>query len=87
MSVLIHKLLNFQELMSVIDVESTYVFLYCRIHAITCILAVMYAPPFSKVVLRELVTFLLNKPDVHFIVVWDFNSYLNPTTDKHPSHY
>lgn len=82
-SVRVHKYLGFLEFQSAVDTEGRYIFLYCRLYMITCIIAVVYMPPsFSTVVLKELMSFMLAR--CLSLRDGDFNAILNPRLDKHP---
>lgn len=64
-NVLVRRALTFQELQCLIDEEGHYVFLHCKVYWVECILAMVYIPPpFSMAILRELVAFVLAKPDI-----------------------
>lgn len=68
-----------------IDPRGQYVFLYCRLFTLTVIIAFVYIPPlFSREILRHLLSFLVDKPEVPTIILGDFNGYLDPRLDRHP---
>lgn len=84
-SVLIHRALAFRELSSRVVPDSSFVFLYCDLYAITTVLAFVFIPPpFSGAVIRELLSYLADKPDVLVFLLGDFNCYLDPMLDRHP---
>lgn len=57
----------------------SYVFLYCRIHILSCILAMVYIPPpFVATMLQQVIFCLFNKPDIPPLLIGDFNGYLCP---------
>lgn len=68
-----------------IDAEGRYVILLCRIYQLKCILAALYIqPPFNSEVLRTLLAYWLSSPDIHVIMVGDFNCFMDPALDKYP---
>lgn len=84
-SVVIHRSLDYQEYASKIDSEGRFVFLHCRIGILHCVLACVYVPPpFDARVLRPLLEFLTDKPNLPMLIVGDFNTWLDPGLDKHP---
>lgn len=83
--VLIHKALDYHELAKASNPEGRYIFLHCKLFTLTCVLAVVYIlPPFSTMVLRELVAFLLDKPRALLFILGDLNGVLNSILDRHP---
>lgn len=85
-SVMIHNSVDFQEFDVCVDDEGRYVFLHCRVGKLNCILACVYVPPpFTAAVLRLLLTYLEGRPDLPLLIVEDFNCWLSPSVDRHPS--
>lgn len=67
-----------------IETEGGFVFLYCRMYTVKCILVIVYIPPpFFRDFLQTLLVYLLGNPDVPPLLLEDFNGYLNPTPDRH----
>lgn len=84
-SVLVHWLIDFVVYTRLVDGEGRYIFFHCKIFDLTCVLAVVYIlPPFSTVVLRQLVYFLLDKPDVPSLKLGNCIGYMCPEMNKHP---
>lgn len=84
--VLIHRSLVFNEIDVLVIREGRYVFVPCQLFTMQCIIALVYIPPpFSREVLQILLAYLLDKPDVPLLLMGDFNCYLHPHLDKHPS--
>lgn len=67
------------------DIEGRYVFLHCRLFTVECMIAVLYIPPpFSLVVLWELMAFTIIKSDIPLYIMRDFNRVLIPVLDTPP---
>lgn len=50
---------------------ATYDFLFCEADAL-CFFGWCIPPPFSMEVLKHLIQFLSDKPDVPVLIIWDF---------------
>lgn len=85
---LVHRSLDFQEFQSAVDDEVHFVFIYCRLYTVECIIAMLYIPPpFCLMILFKLVAFTLSKADVPLYIMGDFNGILNYRLDRHPPAY
>lgn len=61
------------------------VLLYCKLYTVAFILAMVYiASSFSTMVLRQLLSFISDKPDVPLHLMGDFNGYIDTLLEKHP---